>query len=84
MSHGRPDNLRLACEEMLKFKSPETACGWVRNAGREGEEAHLCTLGELVNTKLDMFCTVIVGSSKTKFMHGRLVTPRGYLEKYAK
>jgi len=78
MSHGRPDNLRLACETLLKTKSPDTAAGWVRNAGRDGEEAHLTTLGELGREKLDMFCTVIVGSSATKVLDGCLVTPRGY------
>ena len=78
MSRGRPDNLRLACETLLKTKSPETAAGWVRSAGRDGEEARLTTLGALADEKLDMFCTVIVGSSATKFLDGRLVTPRGY------
>lgn len=78
MSHGRPDNLRLACETLLKTKSPDTAAGWVRSAGRAGEEAHLTTLGALANEKLDMSCTAIIGSSATKFLGGRLVTPRGY------
>ena len=28
-----------------------------------------------------MFCTVIIGNHATKIVNGRLVTPRGYLEK---
>ena len=81
MSRGRPDNLRKACEILLRYKSPGTASGWVRNAGREGAEASLTTLGKLKDAELDMFCTVIIGNHATKELHGRLVTPRGYLEK---
>ena len=83
MSRGRPNNLRMACEALLKTKSPDTAAGWVRNIGRDGQESHLCTLAQLAGEKLDMFCTVVIGNSKTKFLHGKLVTPRGYLEKNA-
>lgn len=78
MSRGRPNNLRLACETLLKIKSPDTAAGWVRNAGRDGEEAHLTTLSKLADEKLDMFCTAIVGNNATKCLNGRLVTLRGY------
>ncbi len=79
MSRGRPDTLRRACEILLRAKSHDTPAGWVRNAGRAGEETRLTTLGELPNARLDMSCTVIVGSSATKVAHGRMVTPRGYL-----
>ena len=81
MSRGRPDNLRQACEILLRTKRADTAAGWVRNAGRDGEEAHLTTLGDLKEAELDMFCTVIIGSSATKFVHERLLTARGYLGK---
>lgn len=80
MSHGRPDTLKKACEILMKTKSPDTAAGWVRNAGRKGEESHICTLSQLADEKLDMFCTAIIGNSQTKFLHGRLVTPRGYMK----
>lgn len=78
MSRGRPDNLRMACEKLLELKDPDTPAGWVRNAGREGEEAHITTLGRLTDEKLDMFCTVIIGSSSTLSLGTCLVTPRGY------
>ena len=81
MSHGRPDNLRNACEILLRHKSADTAAGWVRNAGREGAQKALTTLSELKDAELDMFCTVIVGNHATKALNGRLVTPRGYLER---
>lgn len=78
-SHKRKDYLKHACDILLtNGKSPECACGWVKNIGRDGQESHLCTLGELKNVKADMFTTVFIGSSVTKLTGGRLVTPRGY------
>ena len=53
-------------------------CGIVRNIGREGQEVTVLTLGELRKMRLDMFCTVFIGNSQTRNIHGKLVTPRGY------
>ena len=77
-SRNRPDYLARACAILLEEKGPETVCGWVRNIGRAGEEAHLCTLGELGDAPADMFTTVFVGSSATRMLGGKMVTPRGY------
>jgi len=77
-SKKRHDYLRRACAEMLKFKSPDTKCGYVRNTGREGESYSLCTLAELQDRQVDMFTTVIIGNSQTRIINGKLVTPRGY------
>ena len=82
-SHSRPDYLRRACNILLGYKSPETVCGTVRNIGREGEEAAILTLGQLRDTPVDMFTTVFVGSSRTKVIGGKMVTPRGYLQREA-
>ena len=35
-------------------------------------------LQELAQTPVDMFTTVFIGSSSTKEIAGRMVTPRGY------
>ncbi len=77
-SRSRPDALRLACEILLREKSPDTPAGWVRNAGREGGASRVTTLARLRDEKLDMSCTAIVGNSATRVLDGRLVTPRGY------
>lgn len=77
-SHKRTDTLKNACTIMLEHKSPDTACGWVRNIGREGEEAHICKLSELSEQPVDMFTTVFVGSKTTRAVGGKLITPRGY------
>ncbi|MCR5295266.1 MAG: precorrin-3B C(17)-methyltransferase [Lachnospiraceae bacterium] len=77
-SKMRRDHLARACDILLAIKSPETVCGWVRNIGRKGQEMKILTLGELCDEGLDMFTTVFVGSSKTRKIGGRMVTPRGY------
>jgi precorrin-3B C17-methyltransferase len=80
-SKKRRDHLRRACDILLDVKSPDTVSGWVRNIGREGQEMKILTLGELRDEELDMFTTVFVGSSKTRQIGGRMVTPRGYENK---
>lgn len=81
-SHKRADYLRRACDILLAAgKDPETVCGWVRNIGREGQTSHLCTLAELRDEQADMFTTVFVGSSTTRQIADRMVTPRGYRAK---
>ena len=81
-SHKRPDYLQKACDILLDAGvSPKTVCGYVRNTGREGEEARVLTLGELRDTQLDMFSTVFIGSSTTLADQGRMITPRGYEKK---
>lgn len=78
-SAKRADYLKKACEIMLKYKSPETVCGYVKNIGREGEESGMLTLEELKNMQADMFTTIFIGNSETKIIGGKMVTPRGYL-----
>ncbi|MCR5715708.1 MAG: precorrin-3B C(17)-methyltransferase [Lachnospiraceae bacterium] len=79
-SKKRADYLHRACLLMMRHKDPQTPCGYVKNIGRSGEEAHICTLKELAEAEVDMFTTIFVGNSQTKVINGRLVTPRGYLE----
>ncbi|MEY8420763.1 precorrin-3B C(17)-methyltransferase [Oscillospiraceae bacterium 44-5] len=77
-SKKRADYLKRACDILLRYKSPETVCGWARNIGRTGQERKLLTLVRLREEGLDMFTTVFIGSSTTRNMDGWMVTPRGY------
>src|SRR5246500_4488339 len=43
-SRERQDGVYRILEIMLEHKSPETCCGVVKNAYREGEEHYVCTL----------------------------------------
>lgn len=78
-SRNREGALRRACGILLRHKAPETACGFVRNIGRSGEQAVTLTLAQLQeNQGVDMFTTVFIGNSQTVLLNGKMVTPRGY------
>ena len=82
-SHKRADYLKKACQIMLDAgASPERACGYVKNIGREGTEARACTLKDLQNAQVDMFTTVFIGNSQSQIVKTeagtRLLTKRGY------
>lgn len=83
-SKKRRDYLRRACDIFLKERSPETPCGLARSIGREGEYTEILTLDALRDTQADMFTTVYIGNSQTKVINGKLVTPRGYLQRERK
>ena len=77
-SRKRADYLSRACEILLEQKSPDTICGIARNIGRKECSINVMTLSELRDTPVDMFCTVFIGSSSTRNINGKMVTPRGY------
>lgn len=77
-SRKRKDHLRRACEILLRTRGGGTVCGWVRNIGREGQRRKVLPLSALPEEELDMFTTVFIGSSQTRDLAGRMVTPRGY------
>lgn len=77
-SKKRADYLAKACDIMLKYKPPDTVCGIAVNIGRGGERCQIMSLKELRDTKVDMFTTAFIGSSHTREINGRMVTPRGY------
>lgn len=77
-SKGRPDNLRMACDILLKHLPADRPCGVAHYIGREGENRSFMTLGELRTAEVDMFSTVFIGNAQTKMIGGEMVTPRGY------
>jgi precorrin-3B C17-methyltransferase len=77
-SAGRRGHLKTACGILLETLPPDRICGLARSIGRPGEAAALTTLGALENTEVDMFTTVFIGSSQTRAIDGKMVTPRGY------
>jgi precorrin-3B C17-methyltransferase len=77
-SRSRGDHLRRACDAVMRGRGGDTPSGWVRNAGRREQTHKILNLSELREEKLDMLCTVVIGSSETRILGGRMVTPRGY------
>ncbi len=81
-SHRRHEPFARALAILRAARAPETPVGLVRDALREGQQVTLTTLGDLDETAVDMLTTVIIGNSGTVIKDGRMVTPRGYIEKY--
>ncbi|WP_077368949.1 precorrin-3B C(17)-methyltransferase [Anaerosalibacter sp. Marseille-P3206] len=77
-SKTRVDHLKKAISIMLKYKSPNTPVGIVKNSGRDGMEKHITTLEKIDYDVIDMCCVLIVGNSKTYTKEGKMITPRGY------
>ncbi len=81
-SKKRNWQLDKAREIILKHRPDNTPVGIVTAAMRESQQVHLCTLKDLPQAEVGMQSIVFVGNAST-FMHdGRMVTPRGYSEKY--
>lgn len=79
-SSKRKEGLARAVDIISGYRAVSTPAGLVRNATREGEEAHLTTLGGLGQyyARVDMLSIIIVGNSQTIAQAGRMITPRGY------
>lgn len=79
-SKGRPDNIVVCRDILLKYKDPETPVGIVRNAKRRDESYVITTLKDMCDEEIDMFSMVIIGNSKTYITKDglRMITPRGY------
>jgi cobalt-precorrin 5A hydrolase/precorrin-3B C17-methyltransferase len=63
---------------LLGYRDPETPVGVVADAFRPGQRVEITTLGRLEAEAVDMTTTVVVGCSRTRVVHGRMVTPRRY------
>lgn len=77
-SRGRDWQLPRALELLGANRPPETPVGLVRDVTRPREQVVLTTLAKVDPAAVDMLTTVVVGSSQTRIVGGRMVTPRGY------
>lgn len=77
-SKARDWQLSKALDILAVHRPPETPVGFVRNASRPDETMTLTTLGEVDTAQVDMFTVVLVGSSRSRTIAGRFITPRGY------
>lgn len=77
-SRGRHWQLAEALADLAGHRPPTTPVGLVRNASRPDERSSLSTLVEFDPASVDMYGLVVVGSSTTRVVAGRMVTPRGY------
>ncbi|MDN3357453.1 precorrin-3B C(17)-methyltransferase [Actinomadura sp. DC4] len=77
-SRARAWQLGRALGILAGHRPPSTPVGFVRNAARTDESVTLTTLAEFDPAAVDMFTVVVVGSSRSRTVAGRFVTPRGY------
>ena len=70
---------KLRACEIIQDKVPaDRACGYVKNIGREGQEAVALSFSELHDAEVDMFTTVYIGNSMSYIDDGKMITRRGY------
>lgn len=81
-SHGRVEHIETAFALIKRHRSSSTPVGIVRAALREGQQVRIATIETVPFDEIDMQTTVIIGNSKTFVWQDRMVTPRGYGEKY--
>lgn len=77
-SRARDRQLAEALRLLAAHRPPGTPVGYVREAARPGQAVTLTTLAEIDPRQVDMLTVVIVGSSESRIVAGRFVTPRGY------
>ena len=63
---------------LLEHRSAETPVGVVTDATRPEQRVVLTTLGGLDCDAVNMTTCLVIGSSTTRVVAGRMVTPRGY------
>lgn len=81
-SRRRTRHLEEAREIFLQHRDPTTPVALVREAFRPEEQLVLTTLEALDPALADMNTTLLIGNSQTRVQGGRMITPRGYADKY--
>lgn len=78
VSKKRTEQIKKAKEIFLRFKSPQTAVGIVRNAKRGNEEIIRTDLEHFLEYPIDMFTVVLIGNCNSYQTSKFMITPRGY------
>jgi cobalt-precorrin 5A hydrolase/precorrin-3B C17-methyltransferase len=77
-SAQRDWQLARALEILAEHRPVTTPIGAVRQASRSGQRVWCAPMDRFDPAEVDMLTTVIVGSSQSAVIGGRMVTPRGY------
>ena len=81
-SAKRSWQLEKVLEIAVEIYGDKGVVGVVRQAYRLGQSVWVGTLDALHPHSIDMFSIVVIGNSTSRVFAGRMVTPRGYLNKY--
>jgi len=77
-SKQRQEGVYRILDIMLEHKRPETLCGIVHNAYREGQTSEIVTLGDLRHRQFNMLTSLVIGNRFTRRKRDWIFTPRGY------
>lgn len=77
-SRRRVRQLEQAAEIFLRYRAASTPVGVATALGMDDERIELSDLGKFLSAEIGMRSIVIIGSSTTRVVRGRLITPRGY------
>ncbi|MCA1926962.1 MAG: precorrin-3B C(17)-methyltransferase [Calditerrivibrio sp.] len=80
-SKRRKDLLPYAINTFMESRG-DLPVGIVKECTRLGEVVKVTKLSMIDYDEIDMFTVLIVGNSKTYIKNGKMITPRGYMEKY--
>ncbi len=67
---------------IIEERGKDTPVGIVKNASRPGETVSTTIASHIDETMVDMLTILVIGSSSTQITGNRMITPRGYMEKY--
>ncbi|MFG6447311.1 precorrin-3B C(17)-methyltransferase [Roseateles sp. BYS180W] len=81
-SGRRTQQIVQAQRLFLRHRRPDTPVAIVKSAYRRRERIEFTTLAQMCEADIGMLSTVLIGNSNTTIQHGRMVTPRGYANKY--
>ena len=87
-SKSRLEPYRQMLEQLKGLNDPERPVVMARDLGRQDQFVDIITVGQLIemgveNPEVNMSTTILIGSSKTRLTkNGKVLTPRGYLNKY--
>ncbi len=81
-SGRRSSQIVRAREILLEHRDAKTPVGIVSGASRKHESVCLTNLEHMLEADIGMQSTVIIGNSRTFVFQDKMVTPRGYADKY--
>jgi precorrin-3B C17-methyltransferase len=77
-SKQRQEGVYRILDIMLEHKKPDTLCGIVHNAYREGQTVEIVTLAELRTRQFNMLTSIVIGNRFTQRKRDWIFSPRGY------
>ncbi len=81
-SKRRVHQIRDSRDIILKYRDPKTPVGIVKSAYRDSQNIVVTDLENMLEHEIGMLTTIIIGNSTTFTYQNRMITPRGYQNKY--